>query len=79
MRRALSEPSEPIERIYRDLSFYVRHDNDDHILANIGESVLGLPHGIVVHPAPENRVNDLDHPAYRLARIPPEDVSEFCQ
>ena len=41
--RCLNRPS-PIERIYRDLSFYIRHDNDDHILATIGRSVLGLDH-----------------------------------
>lgn len=38
--RCLNRPS-PIERIYRDLSFYVRHDNDDQILATIGKSLLG--------------------------------------
>lgn len=38
--RSLNRPS-PLERIYRDLSFYVRHDNDDHILATIGKSLLG--------------------------------------
>ncbi len=38
--RSLNRPS-PIERIYRDLSFYVRHDNDDHNLAMIGKSLLG--------------------------------------
>jgi alkylation response protein AidB-like acyl-CoA dehydrogenase len=41
--RCLNRPS-ALERIYRDLSFYVRHDNDDHILATIGKSVLGLTH-----------------------------------
>jgi alkylation response protein AidB-like acyl-CoA dehydrogenase len=41
--RYLIRPS-MLERIYRDLSFYVRHDNDDHILAMIGKSVLGLTH-----------------------------------
>ena len=41
--RSLIRPS-VLERIYRDLSFYVRHDNDDHILAMIGKSVLGLTH-----------------------------------
>ena len=41
--RCLIRPS-MLERIYRDLSFYVRHDNDDHILAMIGKSVLGLTH-----------------------------------
>ena len=33
-----------LERVYRDLSFYVRHDNDDQILATIGKSILGLTH-----------------------------------
>jgi alkylation response protein AidB-like acyl-CoA dehydrogenase len=41
--RCLNRPS-PLERIYRDLSFYVRHDNDDHILATIGKEVLGQTH-----------------------------------
>jgi alkylation response protein AidB-like acyl-CoA dehydrogenase len=41
--RCLNRPS-PLERIYRDLSFYVRHDNDDHILATIGKEALGLAH-----------------------------------
>jgi len=41
--RCLNRPS-AIERVYRDLSFYVRHDNDDHILSMIGKSVLGLTH-----------------------------------
>lgn len=41
--RSLVRPS-PVERILRDLSFYVRHDNDDHILATIGRGVLGRQH-----------------------------------
>jgi alkylation response protein AidB-like acyl-CoA dehydrogenase len=41
--RSLNRPS-LLERIYRDLSFYVRHDNDDHLLATIGRSVLGQQH-----------------------------------
>ncbi|HEX8068806.1 MAG TPA: acyl-CoA dehydrogenase family protein [Pyrinomonadaceae bacterium] len=41
--RCLNRPS-PLERIYRDLSFYVRHDNDDHILATIGKALLGQTH-----------------------------------
>jgi alkylation response protein AidB-like acyl-CoA dehydrogenase len=38
--RCLNRPS-PLERIFRDLSFYIRHDNDDHIVAMIGKSILG--------------------------------------
>jgi hypothetical protein len=34
----------PIERILRDLTFYLRHDNDDHILATIGRAPLGEAH-----------------------------------
>jgi alkylation response protein AidB-like acyl-CoA dehydrogenase len=41
--RALNRPSR-LERAFRDLSIYVRHDNADHILATIGKSVLGLDH-----------------------------------
>jgi alkylation response protein AidB-like acyl-CoA dehydrogenase len=41
--RSLNRPS-PLERIYRDLSVYVRHDNDDHILATVGKSLLGQEH-----------------------------------
>lgn len=38
--RSLVKPS-PIERIYRDLGFYARHDSDDQVLATIGRGVLG--------------------------------------
>lgn len=41
--RCLNRPSR-LERIYRDLSFYVRHDNADHMLATIGKAVLGQAH-----------------------------------
>jgi alkylation response protein AidB-like acyl-CoA dehydrogenase len=46
--RSLNRPS-PLERIYRDLSFYVRHDNDDHVLAMIGKSLLGQTHDQSFH------------------------------
>lgn len=41
--RSLVRPS-PIERILRDLTFYLRHDNDDQILATIGRAPLGESH-----------------------------------
>jgi alkylation response protein AidB-like acyl-CoA dehydrogenase len=41
--RGLIRPS-PLERIYRDLSFYVLHDNCDQVLATIGREILGQPH-----------------------------------
>src|SRR5436305_373812 len=40
--RSLLRPS-PLERILRDLTFYIRHDNDDQVLATIGRAALGLP------------------------------------
>ncbi|MBB3661658.1 alkylation response protein AidB-like acyl-CoA dehydrogenase [Prauserella sediminis] len=41
--RSLVRPS-PVERILRDLTFYARHDNDDHVLATIGRAALGETH-----------------------------------
>ena len=41
--RSLVRPS-PVERMLRDLTFYLRHDNDDHILATIGRAPLGEAH-----------------------------------
>jgi len=41
--RGLVRPS-PLERIYRDLTIYRRHDNLDHILATIGKEALGVAH-----------------------------------
>ncbi len=38
--RSLIRPS-PIEKIYRDFSFYAKHDNADHLLAHFGKSILG--------------------------------------
>ena len=43
--RSLIKPS-PLERIFRDLSFYARHDNDDLLLSSIGKSVLGIDHDL---------------------------------
>ncbi len=41
--RSLNRPSR-LERVYRDLSFYVLHDNADQVLATVGKSVLGESH-----------------------------------
>ena len=38
--RGLNRPS-ALERTYRDLSMYIRHDNDDQVLATVGRSILG--------------------------------------
>lgn len=43
--RSLNRPS-PLERIVRDLTFYVRHDSDDQILATVGRSLFGLDHDV---------------------------------
>jgi alkylation response protein AidB-like acyl-CoA dehydrogenase len=39
--RSLVRPS-ALERIFRDLTFYFRHDNLDHVLATIGRTHLGV-------------------------------------
>jgi alkylation response protein AidB-like acyl-CoA dehydrogenase len=39
--RSLMKPG-ALERIYRNLSFYSRHDNDDVLLSSIGKSTLGI-------------------------------------
>jgi alkylation response protein AidB-like acyl-CoA dehydrogenase len=50
--RGLIRPS-PLERILRDLTFYVRHDNADSVLATIGREFLGRPHdGSFFNPTP---------------------------
>jgi alkylation response protein AidB-like acyl-CoA dehydrogenase len=41
--RGLIRPS-ALERIYRDLTFYVLHDNSDQVLATIGREILGQAH-----------------------------------
>ncbi|GAA3369312.1 acyl-CoA dehydrogenase family protein [Streptomyces sannanensis] len=46
--RSLVRPA-PVERILRDLTFYQRHDNDDHILASVGRAALGLAHDPSFH------------------------------
>ncbi len=33
-----------LERMHRDLTFYIRHDNDDQLLATIGRSAFGTTH-----------------------------------
>lgn len=43
--RSLIRPA-PLERILRDLTFYLRHDNDDHVLATIGRAILGRDHDL---------------------------------
>lgn len=43
--RSLVRPS-PLERIYRDLSLYIRHDNDDQILATLGRELVGESHDL---------------------------------
>ncbi len=40
--RCLNKPSR-LEKIYRDLSIYVEHDNADHVLASIGRRLLQQP------------------------------------
>ncbi len=46
--RSLIRPC-PLERIFRDLSLYTRHDNDDHILSAIGKALLGEEYDLSFH------------------------------
>jgi alkylation response protein AidB-like acyl-CoA dehydrogenase len=59
--RSLIRPS-PLERIYRDLSFYILHDNSDQVLATIGREILGQPHDSSFFNPPPNvsRKNSID-------------------
>jgi alkylation response protein AidB-like acyl-CoA dehydrogenase len=61
--RGLIRPS-PLERIFRDLSFYVLHDNSDQVLATIGREVLGQPHDpSFFHPPSHHVADDATQPA----------------
>jgi alkylation response protein AidB-like acyl-CoA dehydrogenase len=63
--RSLIRPS-PLERIYRDLSFYVVHDNSDQVLAKIGREILGQSHDASFFNPPSNltpRDSNNDGPA----------------
>src|SRR5262249_2429159 len=39
----------------------------------------GVSHGTVAHPAPQNRVDQVDHPRHRLGLVAPEDVLQLAQ
>ena len=54
--RGLIRPS-PLERIYRDLSFYVLHDNSDQVLATIGREILGQAHDASFFNSPSLRTH----------------------
>lgn len=71
--RALLKPS-PVERIYRDLSLYVRHDNADHVLATVGKQLLGEKHDhSFFNPASDpsgNGASSTSNPPTEPSRIP---------
>ncbi|WP_158882283.1 acyl-CoA dehydrogenase family protein [Amycolatopsis anabasis] len=46
--RCLIRPS-AVERLLRDLSFYVCHDNEDRLLATVGRAALGQPFDPAFH------------------------------
>ena len=67
--RSLVRPS-PIERILRDLSIYVRHDNADQVLATIGRGVLGNTRDVsFANPdrAPKTKKNGSSRPHQAVA------------
>lgn len=47
--------------------------------ANEAEALAGMPEGQVVHPSPQDRVDQLNHPIYRLGLKSPEHVVELTQ
>src|ERR1700756_3004277 len=46
---------------------------------NVGEAPARVPHRKVVHPTPQNRIDKVDHPSYRLADVSPEDFFKLLQ
>ena len=68
VRRARAQPAEPVERIFRDLSIYVRHDNDDQVLATIGKSVLGRI-SIRRSSSPEGNGGAMSKPPHRSSGL----------
>src|SRR5438105_54377 len=46
---------------------------------NKREAPARMPHRKVVHPSPENRVDQFDHPSNRLAGEPSEHIPELPQ
>src|SRR6202165_509721 len=43
------------------------------------EAPAGVANGEVVHPPPQNRVDDLDYPVHRLGSMSPKDHSQLLQ
>jgi hypothetical protein len=43
------------------------------------EALAGMPHCEVVDPPPQYRIDQLNHPVYRLGLIPSEHLFELAQ
>lgn len=50
-----------------------------HPLTNVAEAVSGVTYREVIHPSPENRVDQPDHPLQRLGSESPEDVLQRAE
>ena len=48
-------------------------------VSNEGEALAGVSDGEIIHPAPQDRVDQLNHPIYRLGLKSPEHVLELAQ
>ena len=44
---------------------------------NVGRAPARVPYCKVVHPTPQNRIDQFDHPPYGLADVAPEDFLEL--
>src|SRR5215469_8780513 len=48
-----------------------------HPVLDKRKAPTGVPYRKVVHPAPQDRIDQFDHLTHRLALVPPEDLPEF--
>src|SRR5215469_14349459 len=72
-------PSFPAESLAFLCSHHVPPDFLFHPILDKRKTPTGVPYRKVVHPSPQDRVDQFDHLSYRLAIVPPEDFPKFRQ
>jgi hypothetical protein len=50
-----------------------------HPELNVGKALARVPHRKVVHPSPQNRIDEFNHSPYGLADVSPEDFLQLPQ
>ena len=75
----LPPPSFPAEALAFLCSHHVPPDFLFYPALDKRKAPTGVPYREVVHPAPQDRVDQFDHLTYRLALVPPEDFHELRQ